>query len=72
MLEVFYTACRRRVLRRATRGGIFLEGVGGSHLLQVDEVGNRSPSSGSQVRNRGRPLDTVGGGVQGAMSLSPS
>jgi hypothetical protein len=48
-------------LRRATRGGIFLEGVGGSHLLQVDKVGNRSPSSWLQARNRGRPLDTVGG-----------
>jgi hypothetical protein len=72
MLEVFYTACRRRLLQRATRGGIFLEGVGGSHLLQVDKVGNRSPSSWSQARNRGRPLDTVAGGVQGAMSSSPS
>jgi hypothetical protein len=72
MLEVFYTACRRRLLRRATRGGIFVEGVGGSHLLQVDKVGNRSSSSWSQARNRGRPLDTVGGGVQGAMSSTPS
>jgi hypothetical protein len=36
-------------LWRATRGGIFLEGVGGSHLLQVDKVGNRSPSSWSQA-----------------------
>jgi hypothetical protein len=44
----------------------------GSHLLQVDKVGNCSPSSWSQARNRGRPLDIVARGVQSAMSSSPS
>jgi hypothetical protein len=39
-------------------GGIYF---GGSHLLQVDKVGNRSPSLWSQARNRGRSLDIVAG-----------